>query len=85
MIAHANGISVSYLYRLFQSSDTTVGEYILAQRLQFAYERLTTTDRTKCTVAEAAYSAGFRNLSHFSRVFREKYHLSPSTVRKQPF
>ncbi len=36
MIADANGISVSYLYKLFQSSETTVGEYILSQRLQAA-------------------------------------------------
>jgi len=85
VIAEANGISVSYLYKLFQSGDMTVGEYILAQRLQAAYERLTTSDNAKFTVAEAAYSAGFRNLSHFSRVFREKYRVSPSAVRKQPF
>lgn len=85
VIAEANGISVSYLYKLFQSSGTTVGEYVLAQRLQAAYERLTTAHHVKLTVAEAAYAAGFRNLSHFSRVFREKYHVSPSAVRKQPF
>lgn len=85
VIAEANGISVSYLYKLFQSSKTTVGEYILAQRLQTAYERLATVDHAKFTVAEAAYASGFRNLSHFSRVFREKYNVSPTAVRKQPF
>jgi AraC-like DNA-binding protein len=85
LIAEANGISVSYLYKLFQSSETTVGAYILSQRLQAAYERLTTADNAKFTVAEAAYAAGFRNLSHFSRVFREKYHVPPSAIRRQPF
>lgn len=85
VIAEANGISVSYLYKLFQSSETTVGEYILGQRLQAAYEKLTTSDHAKLTVAEAAYAVGFRNLSHFSRVFRDKYHVTPSAVRKQPF
>jgi len=84
-IADANGISVSYLYKLFQGSDTTVGECIMAQRLQCAYERLATSDMAKFTVAEAAYSVGFRNLSHFSRVFREKYKVSPSAVRRRPF
>lgn len=85
VIAEANGISISYLYKLFQSSGTTVGECILAQRLQAAYELVSTSARTKITVSEAAYSVGFRNLSHFSRVFREKYRISPSEIRKQPF
>lgn len=84
-VAEAIGISVSYLYKLFQSSDTTLGEYLSAQRLQAAYERLATFEHRKVTVAEVAYSVGFRNLSHFSRVFRDKYHCSPSAVRRQPF
>lgn len=82
LIAEKNGISLSYLYKLFQSGDTTVGEYIMAERLQLAYEHLAASDKT--TVAEAAYSSGFRNLSHFSRVFRERYKVSPSAIRKQP-
>lgn len=83
-IAEANGVSVSYIYKLFRNGDLTVGEYILAQRLQAAYEYLAVPGRSGMTVAEAAYAAGFRNLSHFSRVFREKYGLSPSAVRRRP-
>ena len=31
--------------------------------------------------AEIAYAAGFRNVSHFSRVFTERYQMPPSAVR----
>ena len=85
MIAEANGISVSYLYKLFRTSGMTVGEYIMAQRLQAAYERLAATSSRQTTVAEVAFSVGFRNLSHFSRVFRENYGVSPTSVRNSPF
>ena len=84
LIARENGVSVSYIYKLFQSSGVTVGEYILTQRLQAAYEMLALSGEKKTTVAEAAYASGFRNLSHFSRVFQEKYRVPPSAVRKQP-
>lgn len=84
-IADANGISVSYLYKLFSACNMTVGSFIIAERLQLAYERLSVGGHARSTVAEIAYSSGFSNLSHFSRVFREKYSISPSAVRKQPF
>lgn len=85
MIAKAHGISVSYLYKLFRNSGMTVGEFIMAQRIQTAYEMLSTAGARQATVSEVAYSVGFRNVSHFSRVFRERYNLSPSAVRKPPF
>lgn len=85
MIAEANGISVSYLYKLFGKTDMTVGDYIIAQRLQASYETLSTTGSREATVSEVAYSFGFRNMSHFSRVFRQRYNVSPSAVRKSPF
>lgn len=84
-VAEAIGISVSYLYKLFQSSNTTLGEYLSQQRLQVAYEMLATSAHTKLTVAEVAYSVGFRNVSHFSRVFQDRYHCSPSVVRGKLF
>lgn len=37
--------------------------------------------KRRFTVAEIAYAAGFRNVSHFSRVFTERYQMSPSAVR----
>lgn len=80
-IATKLGISTSYLYRLFEDKGNTVGQLIIAQRLQWAYELLASDGERRFTVAEVAYAAGFRNVSHFSRVFTERYHMSPSAVR----
>lgn len=83
-IAESNGISVSYLYKLFRTTGTTVNEFIISQRIEAAYAMLSTSGSRQMTVSEIAYSVGFRNLSHFSRVFRGKYGVSPSSVRNPP-
>jgi AraC-like DNA-binding protein len=31
----------------------------------------------KTNISEVAFSSGFENLSHFSRVFKQKYGVSP--------
>ena len=80
-IALKHGIPLSYLYRLFEDQDLTVGQLIITQRLQWAYEMLASDAKRRFTVAEIAYAAGFRNVSHFSRVFTERYQMSPSAVR----
>jgi AraC-like DNA-binding protein len=38
-------------------------------------------DRKK-NISEIAYDSGFENISHFSRIFKEKYSLSPLQYRK---
>lgn len=80
-IAEDNGISLSYLYKIFHSMGQPVSEYILDQRLQLAYEALTQPHAIKSTVAEIAYSSGFKSVPHFSRVFAEKFNLSPGRLR----
>jgi AraC family transcriptional activator of tynA and feaB len=82
-IAEESGISLSYLYKLFSDSQVTIGQMIQAQRLRWAYERLIADRKGQITVAEIAYAAGFRNVSHFSKVFSQKFGLSPREVRQQ--
>lgn len=80
-IAKKHGISVSYLYKLFENNGETVRQSIIHQRLQWAYEQLALDEKRSWSVAELAYAAGFRNVSHFSRAFAERYHIPPSAVR----
>ncbi len=80
-IADGCGISLSYLYKTFQPSGISVGKFILNARLQAAYEQLAAPGKGRVTVAEAAYASGFRNVSHFSHVFGQKYDMPPSAVR----
>lgn len=81
-IAEHHGISESYLYKLFADDGMTVSQVIMQQRLQWAYELLASdAGERRFTVAEIAYAAGFRNVSHFSRTFTGRYRMAPSAVR----
>ncbi|MBE0679338.1 MAG: response regulator [Bacteroidales bacterium] len=73
-------MSRTQLYRKFRSlTNKTVTEYLRSLRLHRAHELLT---GHKLTVAEAAYRTGFRNVSHFSRVYKFEFGINPSgTVR----
>jgi len=82
-IASANRISLSYLYNLFCDNDMTVSRLIQARRLQKAYEILLSDTRGAMLVSEVAYQVGFKNPSHFSRIFSQRYQVAPRYVREQ--
>jgi len=73
-IAKANAISIRTLHRLFESTDDTVGAVIRERRLSRCRADLLlgTTD----SVTAIAFRWGFRNMSFFSRLFRERYGVS---------
>ncbi|MCX5268720.1 AraC family transcriptional regulator [Streptomyces sp. NBC_00199] len=73
-IARAHHISVRYLHKLFRTSGTTVGAWIRQHRLAACRLELR---RQRRSVAVVAQSWGFTSPSHFSRVFRQTYGLSP--------
>lgn len=74
-IARAHHISVRYLHKLFQSGGTTVSAWIRRRRLDACRAELRGQRRT---VAAVAHSWGFASPSHFSRVFRQTYGLTPT-------
>ncbi|MET9450191.1 helix-turn-helix domain-containing protein [Streptomyces cinerochromogenes] len=74
-IARAHHISVRYLHKLFQAGGTTVGAWTRQRRLDACRAELRARRRT---VASVAHSWGFASPSHFSRLFRQTYGLSPS-------
>lgn len=53
---------------------TTPGKWLTQKRLEHAKSLLETSRRS---VSEVAFNSGFENLSHFSRIFKEKYGTSP--------
>ncbi|NNL81401.1 MAG: response regulator [Flavobacteriaceae bacterium] len=69
-------MSRSQLYRKFSAlTDTTVHQYIMTLKLNKAQELLLNTN---LNVTEVAYDTGFKNISHFSRAFRERFGYPPS-------
>ncbi|MGW3496556.1 helix-turn-helix transcriptional regulator [Streptomyces sp. NPDC001020] len=73
-IARAHHISVRYLHKIFQADSTTVGAWIRQRRLDACRRDLR---RRRRTVAAVAQNWGFTSPSHFSRLFRQTYGLSP--------
>lgn len=60
--------------------DTTPGRWLIQKRLEYAHRLLNMSEKN---VNEIAYESGFENVTHFSRVFKEKFGLSPLQYRKQ--
>ena len=59
---------------------TTPGRWLTQKRLEYAKDLL---DTSKKNVSEIADESGFENITHFSRIFKEKYGLSPLQYRKR--
>ena len=63
-----------------QHYGTSPGKWLTAKRLGYAKVLLDTTDKS---VSDIAVDSGFENVTHFSRVFKENYALSPMQQRKK--
>jgi AraC-like DNA-binding protein len=77
-IALAHHISARYLHKLFQNDGTTVSQWVRQRRLHVSRYELSRTSNQRLTVAAVARRSGFTSPSHFSRVFRDTYGMSPS-------
>lgn len=77
-LAYLSGRSLSSFKRDFQSIyNTTPAKWIREKRLSKARQML---QSSQMSVADVAYSLGFENSTHFSRIFKQQYGISPSTL-----
>ncbi|MFI5793105.1 helix-turn-helix domain-containing protein [Streptomyces sp. NPDC051677] len=76
-IAGAHHISVRYLHHLFRSEGITVGRWIHRERLERCRRDLSRPTGAAPAVSAVAQRWGFVSASHFSRVFRTAYGMSP--------
>lgn len=80
-IARAHHISVRYLHKLFELEDITVSRWIQQRRLEQCRRDLARPETARVTIAAVAHRWGFTSASHFSRVFRAAYGVSPAEWR----
>ncbi|MDH6363739.1 AraC-like DNA-binding protein [Enterococcus sp. PF1-24] len=59
---------------------STPKEDLIQARLQKALFEMT---NNSLTIKQAAYKAGFQNINHFNRLFKAKFHCSPSQYLKE--
>jgi AraC-like DNA-binding protein len=78
-IASAHSISVRTLHLLFADTGTTVSRSIRQRRLDVCHRELSRA-RQGQTVTDVAFRWGFTDTAHFSRLFKQAYGVTPSSV-----
>jgi AraC-like DNA-binding protein len=81
-IAQACKITPRYLHHLFAGNSETVTQFIQRRRLEECARELIEAPVRGRLVTEIAFDYGFNSLTHFGRVFRSHYGLTPSEYRR---
>lgn len=74
-------LSVSSLYRVFESQEVTLSDWIWRQRLDRCRRDLADPLLANQSVIQIAFRWGFSDASHLSRSFKRTYGLSPRDFR----
>lgn len=81
ILSQEMGTSRSKLYRDIPRIDgLSISDYVHNVRLETAARLLSTTTKT---VQEILYDVGFINSSHFTKIFKLKYGITPTDYRKR--
>jgi AraC-like DNA-binding protein len=81
--ASALGKNPRYLNRVFEAEGSSFMRWTWNRRLERAQLTLATSQQ-ECSITEVAFNCGFKNLSHFSRAFRERFGHPPSVMLQRP-
>ena len=84
-VAQAVGCCKRNLHKLFRDEAETLGEYLWQARLARIREDLASAAQRKRSITEIAFSWGFNSSPHFSRLFKERYGISPRRYRARAF
>jgi AraC-like DNA-binding protein len=82
MIAAAHYVSVRHLHTAFEPTGISVARWIRERRLERCRAELRDPAHAQETVATIAARWGLVDSSHFSRVFRQAYGMSPRDFRR---
>lgn len=81
-VARRQGISDSYIRKLFESEGSSFSEHVLRRRLTRARRLLCDPRWSSRSIATIAMEVGFGDLSHFNRSFKRLYGMTPTAVRR---
>jgi AraC-like DNA-binding protein len=80
-VAARQGITASYIRKLFQSEGTSFTAFVLDQRLLEAQRMLTNPRFADLSISQVALNIGFHDQSYFNRTFRRRFGQTPSKTR----
>jgi len=81
VVARRQGVSDSYIRKLFEGEGTSFSQFVLGRRLMRAQRMLTDRRWADRSIAWIAFETGFGDLSYFNRTFKRFYGNTPSEVR----
>jgi AraC family transcriptional activator of tynA and feaB len=81
-VAGRFGISVRTLHLRFGKVGRSFGRWVLESRLDRCREALRDPRQATCSISEIAYRWGFNDLSHFDKVFRARFGMTPRQWRR---
>jgi AraC-like DNA-binding protein len=81
-IAAVFGLSRASLYRLFEPAGG-IAKYVRKTRLSRAFQEITSAELSNRRIGHIAYTLGFKNVSAFSRLFRDVYGVTPGEARER--
>ncbi|MFC3052000.1 helix-turn-helix domain-containing protein [Kordiimonas pumila] len=81
--AAALNCSLRNIHKTCQTMGTTFGKLILDARLSAAAQALAYTKYPQARISDVAFDSGFSDISHFCKVFRVRFGVSPTEFRKQ--
>lgn len=82
-VAAHHHVSVRYLQKLFAAHDLTVAGHIRSRRLHRCHRDLADPTQSDRSVGMICAANGIVEASHFSRLFKETYGMSPRAFREQ--
>jgi acetamidase/formamidase/AraC-like DNA-binding protein len=83
MVAKQERVSPRLLQKLFGAGGETFSAYLRNGRLERCRADLANSLYGHLSISDICFRWGFNDAAHFSRAFRDQYHLSPTQYRQQ--
>ena len=80
-VAARQGLAPRHIQRLFEAEGSSFSTFVLEKKLARAHGMLTDHRYVSATISTVAYAAGFGDVSHFHRVYRQRYGTTPAETR----
>jgi AraC-like DNA-binding protein len=74
--------SPRYVHRLFAGTGRSVGQHVNEKRILVCTRNLLDCTGRRRSIAEIAFAAGFRDVSHFNRLFKRSNDATPREFRR---
>jgi len=80
-IAAALGVSARHISDIFGANELSISSYIWKRRLEKCHAALADPSQRGRSISSIAFGWGFNDTSHFSRIFKNRYGLTPTEHR----